>query len=115
MSKITIPTYLSVCTDASAFETNTRLYEPGYQGKFYEIELSIIDRDILSIVIPNFANVKVGKASKIISLSFRYCGETASIIPQYSDPMMNVMGCCACCNGLCVYGASECSCQSFPK
>jgi hypothetical protein len=105
-----IKSYLSVCEDAPTFKIGTKTYKPGSKQEFSDVELKILDKDILSITIPGHVTMKVGGASKITALSIRYCGENGSIIPQYEDSMMNLVGCCICCNGWCIYGDHGCAC-----
>ena len=105
-----IKSYLSVCDDAPVFKVNDKNFQPGSRQEFSEIELKALDNDVLSIVVPGHFSFKISSASKIMALSIRYCGDKGSVIPQYTDPMMNLMGCCICCNGWCIYGDSGCGC-----
>ncbi len=109
-----IKSYLSVCEDAPTFNVREKLFVPGSKQEFEEIELKILDNDILSIIIPGHISMEVGGASKINALAIRYCGEKGSIIPLYDEPMMNLMGCCICCNGWCIYGSHSCGCGTYP-
>jgi hypothetical protein len=109
-----IKVYLSVCDDAKAVNIAGKTYNAGTQGEEIAAKLHI-DGDRLKISIPGYdVQPKVGGASKIQAISLRMCGERASIIAIYSDPMMNTKGCCACCvkDGVqwCVYGDSGCVC-----
>ena len=105
-----IKSYLSVCDDAPVFNAKDKSFQPGSRQEFSEIDLEVLDNDMLSISIPGHFSLKVGSASKITALSVRYCGDKGSVIPQYIDPAMNLMGCCICCNGWCIYGDSGCAC-----
>ena len=105
-----IKCYLSVCDDAPAFTIGEKSFPAGSRQEIDTLDLKVVDDDILSITIPGHTKMRVGKASKITALSVRYCGDKGSIIAQYSDPMMNVMGCCICCGSWCVYGDCCCSC-----